>query len=233
MTRLEETPIAHASTEDIQWLRRRIRAWSARNARDFPWRETRDPYEVLLAELLLQRTRADLVPPVLDALLRRYPSPGRLAAASPDDVVELMRPLGFTHRSARLPHIGRELCARFEGEVPRTDDELMSLPGVGRYVASAVLVMAFGLSRPLLDPNVYRLLQRCLGVTSDRTRPRDDDRLWSLVAAITPARDPRPVALGMIDLGAVVCRPRRPRCVVCPLRPRCRAFRDDLVRPAN
>jgi A/G-specific adenine glycosylase len=221
------------SPSDTRWASRRVRTWFGRHGREFPWRQTSDPFHILIAELLLQRTRADLVPDAFTRFIGRYPDPASLAVADESDVVDLLRPLGFLHRSARLPHLARELCGRFEGRVPRTEAELASLPGVGRYVANAVLVVAYGARRPLLDPNVIRLLARCFGISSSRARPRDDDRLWRLVEDIVPSRDPKPVALGLIDLGAVVCRPKRPTCHICPLRLRCRALRTGLVVPCE
>jgi A/G-specific adenine glycosylase len=154
-----------------------------------------------------------------------------LAAADTRDVLELLRPLGFVHRNERLPALARALVSKHGGAVPESEAELLALPGVGRYVANAVLVLAFGERRPLLDPSVIRLLDRCLGLRSARSRPREDPRLWSVLEYIVSGRNPRAAALGMIDLGAVVCLPRRPRCGTCPLKGRCLAFQRGTVEP--
>jgi A/G-specific adenine glycosylase len=216
---------------DIAWLRRRVRRWFADHERDFPWRRTSDPFEILIAELLLQRTRADLVPVLFAQFIHRYPDARALAEASPEEVVEQLRPLGFLHRSARLPALARALVDDFGGRVPDDEAALMTLPGVGRYVANAVLLLAFGQPRPLLDPNVIRLLDRCIDVGSIRRRPREDQELWRLLERIVPRRAPRAVALGLIDLGSLVCLPRRPHCGRCPLRGRCLAFQSGEVAP--
>jgi A/G-specific adenine glycosylase len=221
------------STDDLRWLRNHVRSWYRTHGREFAWRESRDPYDVLIAELLLQRTRADLVPRVFSELQTRFPDSVSLAGADTSEVLEVLRPLGFTHRSERIPLTAKTLVDRFGGEVPATEEELLSLPGVGRYVANAVLVVAFGLPRPLLDPNVLRVLDRSFGVRSTRSRPRDDVRLWRLVGEVVTGHRPQEVALGLIDLGAVVCRPARPRCFECPLRSRCRAFLAGAVVPAT
>jgi A/G-specific adenine glycosylase len=107
------------------------------------------------------------------------------------------------------------------------------LPGVGRYTANAVLALAFNKAAPLLDPNVIRVLERLLETRSSRARPRDDPLLWQLVHSLIPRRRPAAFGLALVDLGAVVCRPRRPRCAHCPLSARCRAFRAGAVRPAE
>jgi A/G-specific adenine glycosylase len=214
---------------DVAWLRRQVRRWFSIHGRRFPWRETTDPYAILVAEVLLQRTRADLVPAVFERFIERYPTVQALAGAEESEVVELLRPLGFLHRSARLPATARELCGQNGGVVPDDVDALAGLPGVGRYVANAVAVLAFSRRAPLLDPNVLRVLGRCFDVRSERARPRDDETLWRLVEQLVPRRNPRPTALGLVDIGAVVCRNRQPRCDACPLKKRCRAYRSGAV----
>jgi A/G-specific adenine glycosylase len=232
MAAAAESRVGTIDQTDIAWLRRRVRGWFDLHGRSFPWRLTQDPYEVLAAELLLQRTRADLVSATYPKFIAAYPNANALAQADPGELVELLRPLGFLHRSRRLLEVGQALVARFGGTVPTAPEDLLSLPGVGRYVANAVLLVAFNRPRALLDPNVIRLLDRCFGVRSARARAREDVGLWELLEQVVPPRNPRPVALGLIDLGATVCVPRRPRCGVCPLRPRCTAYGAGLVHPA-
>jgi A/G-specific adenine glycosylase len=207
--------------------------WFDEHGRDFPWRERPGPYRVLIAELLLQRTRADLVLSMYERFIARYPNAAALAGARPREVVSFLRPLGFAHRSARLPQLARALCDRHGGEVPQSKEALLALPGVGEYVANAVLAVAFGERRPLLDPNVIRLIGRVVGRTSNRARPREDRALWDQLADLLPRRRAPEFALALVDLGAVICRPRRPRCYACPLRPRCSAFATGDVTPAE
>jgi A/G-specific adenine glycosylase len=228
-----ETGLIEANARDSEWLRRRVLRWFRQSGRDFSWRRTRDPYCVLIAEVLLQRTRADLVEPIYRRFVSKYPNAEALAAEDSTDVIELLRPLGFFHRSARLPALGHALVERHGGEVPRVKAQLLALPGVGEYVANAVLTVAFGERRPLLDPNVVRLLGRVLGLRSPRARPRDDASLWDFVQELLPSRAAREFNLALVDLGATVCQTRRPRCFACPLRPRCLAFAEGRVDPAD
>jgi A/G-specific adenine glycosylase len=214
------------------WLRRRLLDWVPRNGRDFPWRRNPTPYNVLIAELLLHRTRADLVPPLFHRFLAAYPNPHTLARAESRNVAALLRPLGFAHRARRLPELGRALVERHAGKVPASREELLALPGVGPYIANAVLAVAFARRMPLLDPNVIRVIGRVFGFHSERIRPRDDPRLWAFVRDLVPPREPGRFGLALVDLGALVCRSRRPRCFNCPLSPRCRAFRLREVEPA-
>jgi A/G-specific adenine glycosylase len=217
---------------DVSWFRRQTLRWFRQHGRAFAWRGSTDPYQVLIAEILLQRTRADLVPDAYARFIRAFPDSFSLAAARIEDTVEILHPLGFTHRSARLPALGRTIVERHEGAIPNTKAELLALPGVGEYVANAVLSIAFKKRLPLVDPNVIRLFGRYLGERSEKARPRDDPALWKLVADYLPARNVREFNLAVVDLGAIVCRPRRPRCTECPLRTRCVALRRGDVYPA-
>jgi A/G-specific adenine glycosylase len=218
------------SEETRRWLRRRVLAWFRERGRDFPWRQTNDPYCVLIAELLLQRTRADLVEPLYHRFISTYPTAEALSTADPIHTEDLLRPLGFLHRSRRLPALGKALVQRHHGRVPRSKAALLTLPGVGDYVANAVLTVAFRQRTPLVEPNIIRLLSRVFGRRSARARPRDDTELWGFVHELLPRRHAREFSLGLVDLGALVCR-RRPRCFECPLRRRCVAFLSGEVTP--
>lgn len=216
-----------------RWLRRRALDWFDKDGRDFPWRRQPDPYPVLVAELLLQRTRADLVLRLYESFLARYPNAAALAVAEPDDIVSFLRPLGFTHRSSRLPRLGQELCERHDGEVPQSKQALLALTGVGEYIANAVLAIAFDERRPLVDPNVIRLIGRMTERQSERSRPRDDRQLWDLIEGFLPRRRATAFGLALVDLGATICLVRRPRCHQCPLRPHCAAFASGTVASAD
>ena len=161
---------------------------------------------------MLQRTRADLVVPVYDDVMRRFPTAAAFASASPTEIQALLRPLGFTHRNRRLQTTAR---ACRDG-VPRTMPELMAVPGVGRYAATATLCFAYGRKLAVLDPTVIRLLGRLGLCTTNRSRPRDDLGMWDAAAALLPSRNARDWNYAVLDLGALVCRPR-PRCPECPL----------------
>jgi A/G-specific adenine glycosylase len=208
-------------------------AWFRSSGRSFPWRKTDDPFQVLVAELLLQRTRADLVEPLFRDFVAAYPDANHLAHAEQAAVVDLLRPLGFVHRTARLPSLGKALVERHAGEVPGSFAALVALPGVGNYVANAVLTIAFGERRPLLDPNVLRVVDRAFDRRSSRPRPRDDPSMWMFIEELTPTRQGREFNLALVDLGAVVCRARRPRCHEGPLRARCLAYSRGKMEPAS
>jgi A/G-specific adenine glycosylase len=168
---------------------------------------------VLLAELMLQRTRADLVVPVYREGLARWPTAADLAGAEPRTVAETLRPLGLSHRVSRL----LEAAAMCRDGVPRTRNRLLAVPGVGPYAATATLCFAYGRRLAVVDPSVIRVVTRLTGVSSDRSRPRTDPRIWKTAGdLIGTSVNPREWNFAMLDLGAIVCRPK-PRCHECPL----------------
>jgi A/G-specific adenine glycosylase len=207
---------------------RPLLAWGRANRRSFPWRETRDPFHVLVAEVLLQRSRGKTVAIVYEELFRRWPDARSLGRARIDSIRSVIRPLGLSGRAVTLRALAREIESR--GDVPRTLEELMSLPGVGRYAASATLAAAFGRRAGTVDGVSARVYRRYFGL--DAEVPATNDRaLWALVADVTPRRNARGWNWAVLDLAALVCLPGRPRCETCPLASGCRwsaAVRADV-----
>jgi A/G-specific adenine glycosylase len=206
----------------VKLIRRRTLAWYRVNGRRFPWRYEQDPWRVLLAELLLQRTRADLVTPVYGRLLAEWPTAAALAQADAECVSAVLRPLGLEHRNERIQVVA-DAC---QNGVPRSLDGLLALPGVGRYAAAATLCFAFGRKTAVLDPTVIRVLGRLDLGSSVRPRPREDLSLWAAAQALVPARDARTWNYALLDFGSTVCR-AEPRCGACPLRPLCPSAKAD------
>jgi A/G-specific adenine glycosylase len=195
----------------------RILAWEEINGRRFSWRETREPYEVLLAEVLLQRTQANQVEHFLPAFLDQFPNPAALERAPYDEVAKAVRPFGLAKRAALIKRLAAQLL---EG-IPSAPEHLMRLCGVGPYTANAVACFSFGERRAVLDANVVRVLTRYFGWKTDRARPRDDPGLWRLASSLLPARGAPTYNWGLLDFSAAVCRSRDPRCEGCPLRRAC------------
>jgi len=214
------------------WLRARLQAWGRDHLRDFPWRRTRDPYALLVAEFLLQKTQAPTVVPYYRAMLARYPTLAALAAASETSVTELLAPLGLRGRARRLHQAAGQLLRdpSYGSRVPRQEAQLRQLPGVGPYVARAVLTNAFEQPVAVLDANVARLLERFFGIRGHRIKSRDR-YLWELAERLTPAANTRVWNLTLIDFGALVCTPQKPRCDCCPLRRCCHYARQQAALP--
>lgn len=216
--------------DDVRWMRRRLRAWGETHRRPFPWRSTGDPFRVLVAEVLLQRTRAEAVVPVYREVFRRWPTARRLAAAQVTSIASVIRPLGLRYRAPRLRDLARCVCSW--SEVPKDVETLMRLPGVGRYAANATLAAAYGMGTPVVDRVSARVYRRFLGLPDD-SLPASDGSLWTLVADITPRGIEREWNWAVLDLAASTCLPARPRCFLCPLSARCRYLkaRQGVLAP--
>ncbi len=205
----------------VKAFQTRLLRWFQRNGRDLPWRRTRDPYEILVSEVMLQQTQVERVREYYDQFLQEYPTVRDLAAAHPGRVREAWDGLGYYARARNLQAAARTIMREHEGRFPRRLEEVMALPGVGRYTAGAVLSFAYGDPAPILDTNVRRVLTRIF-VRRRASRPADAERrLWALAEAVIPAGDAWTMNQALMDFGATVCIARNPRCNTCPVRRHC------------
>jgi A/G-specific adenine glycosylase len=208
----------------VRAFQRRLLAWYARHGRDLPWRRTRDPYRVLVSEIMLQQTQVARVIPKYREFLARYPTIHDLAAARPGEVRRLWYPLGYNVRPGRLHRIARETVARYGGRLPDSADGLRALPGVGPYTAGAVLTFAYGRDAAVLDTNVRRVLTRVFLGPRRARRLRGPRALWDLAGRLVPTGRGYDFNQALMDFGATWCTPRRPRCGPCPMRGFCAAY---------
>ncbi|MCC7007205.1 MAG: A/G-specific adenine glycosylase [Acidobacteria bacterium] len=197
--------------------------WYGRHGRRLPWRETRDPYRILVSEVMLQQTQVDRVRPKYEEWLDRYPTLEALATADTDEVVRSWYPLGYNIRPRRLQAIAREAVGRYGGELPSDEDALLGFTGIGPYTAGAVMSFAFGKRAAILDTNVARVLTRVFVGPSRRTPPAT--QLWTLSWAVLPRRAVFDFNQAIMDLGALVCSARKPACRQCPMRRGCLTYR--------
>ncbi len=200
-----------------------VLAWYAQSARDLPWRRTRDPYAILVAEFMLQQTQVDRVVPKYQAFLTQFPTLAALSRASTAEVIRAWQGLGYNRRATRLQHIAQAVSDTHAGALPETVDGLMELEGVGRYTAAAVACFAFGRSEPVLDTNVRRVLGRIV-LGPDGPRAGGAAAHWALAAQALPEGSAYAWNQALMDLGASVCTERAPRCLLCPAGSWCRAI---------
>jgi len=213
------------STVAVKATRQLLLDWYRVNRRDLPWRRIRDPYAVWISEAMLQQTRVETVIPYWERFLARFPDIPSLAAAEPDAVLGAWSGLGYYSRARNLHRAAKVVAAQHGGRLPDTAEGLRELPGIGRYTAGAVASIAFDRPEPVVDGNVARVLARLHGIREDTGRPAVAARLWEHAEELV--RGPRPGDLNqaLMELGALVCTPRAPRCPACPLRRRCAAHR--------
>ncbi|HET9371378.1 MAG TPA: A/G-specific adenine glycosylase, partial [Vicinamibacterales bacterium] len=207
-----------------QWFRRRLLAWYRRHGRQLPWRETRDPYRVLVSEIMLQQTQVDRVLPKYLEWLDRYPTLAALAAAAEHDVVRTWYPLGYNIRPRRLHAIARESVDRFDGTLPGDEETLRSFKGIGPYTAGAVMSFAFGKRAAILDTNVARVLFRVFVARGNPKSHAMTKQLWDLSRTVLPHKHVYDFNQALMDFGATMCSARAPRCGECPMTSRCRAY---------
>jgi A/G-specific adenine glycosylase len=197
--------------------------WYQKNARNLPWRERLDPYAVLVSELMLQQTRVETVIPYYNRWMERFPNVEALAAASQQEVLSAWEGLGYYSRARSLHQAARELVAQPGGKIPPDPAALRALPGIGRYTAAAVASIAFGRDEAALDGNIRRVLARVFDVEEPARSPAGERRLWKLAEEHLPIGRAGEYNQALMDLGALVCTPRRPDCPSCPLTSICQA----------
>lgn len=206
-------------------FRRQLRAWASQHRRNFAWRNTQDPYAILVAEFLLQKTNAAKVAPVYEAFLERYPTPDALVAAPVEEVANILQPLGLVFRADRLIRSMQRVVENFGGKIPDTEAELLDLPGVGHYIARSVCAHAYLQPKAVLDTNVARILERFFGFTGNRVKSRSLQHLEAAERA-APETEVGAWNLGLLDFGAAVCTARNPHCAECPLQQQCSYFQS-------
>jgi A/G-specific adenine glycosylase len=207
-------------TDKVKWFQKRLLVWIQSNLRDFPWRRTTDPYSIFVAEFLLQRTVAATAAPIYEAFLSKYPTLEALAADSVAEVSQLIQPLGLAFRANRLCSSAKIVVEKYGGSIPALEEELLLLPGVGKYTARSICANAFGQSTAVLDTNVARIFERFFGLQGERVKSRCKI-LWAAADAIAPKRDVSRWNLTLLDFGALVCIARKPHCGECPLQQKC------------
>lgn len=220
---------------DVSGLQIRLLEWFKRNGRRFPWRETVDPYAVLLAEKLLQQTAVgQRVVQVYEKLLHEYPNAMALANAKPEDISVVIEPLGLHYRAHELVILARQVVSHHGGRMPCDLRSLVALRGVGDYGARAVLCFAFGVGVPVVDTNVARILHRLFGLRGPLpANPARKKSLRALAGSLLPEGLSREFNLALLDLGAMVCRPSVPRCQTCPLLEYCQFGRCSAIKESE
>jgi A/G-specific adenine glycosylase len=209
---------------DRRRFRQRLLTWYGRHGRDLPWRKTDDPYHILVSEIMLQQTQVDRVLPKYAEWLDKYPSMEVLAEAPEQDVTETWYPLGYNIRPKRLQSIARESVAKYGGRLPSDEATLLSFKGIGAYTAGAIRSFAFRERAAILDTNVARVLFRVFVAKGDPKSHAMKQHLWRISETVMPHRQVFDFNQALMDLGAMICVARNPKCLVCPMAKNCRAY---------
>lgn len=225
--------------------------WFSKNARDLPWRKTSDPYAIWVSEIMLQQTQVKTVIPFWERWMRELPTIQSLAKAKPERILKLWEGLGYYTRARNLQNAAKMICENNSGKFPEYFDDILGLPGIGRYTAGAICSIAFNQPKPILDGNVIRVLTRVFGISGNPRDKKTNESLWKLAGElVSHAKAQRPqrkktsnfasfapwretncsfLNQSLMELGALVCTPRQPKCLACPLKKMCVALQESRI----
>jgi A/G-specific adenine glycosylase len=210
-------------------FRRALIRWYRKNGRNLPWRRTCDPYAILVSEFMLQQTQVATVVPYYCEWLRRFPDFAALARASENDVLRTWQGLGYYARARNLRATARAVLDRYCGRFPRSIEQMQRLPGIGKYTAHAVASFAFNQSVPIVESNTARLLTRLFDFRESIDSDAGREILWQHSAKLVPKSNARSCNSALLDLGALICVPRKPKCSICPVKKFCRAKNPETL----
>ncbi len=203
-----------------KYIRRKLFMWHNDNYRDFPWRHTKDPYRIMIAEFMLHRTKAEQVEPVYQDFIRKYPDVDSLAGANPVETNKVTRRLGLHWRGKHFINAAIFIKDRFRGRIPDSRDELLSIPGIGEYVAGAILTVIFNKKEWVVDSNIARFLNRFLGLnlSGEIRRKRE---LIEISKSLYQTTRSGYLTFALLDFSSLVCKPVKPVCDYCILKMKC------------
>jgi A/G-specific adenine glycosylase len=216
---------------DAHWkryLRRRLLRWFRDNARDLPWRRSRDPYQVWVSEIMLQQTQVVTVIPYFERFIAQFPDVRTLANADQRQVLRLWEGLGYYRRACQLHAAAQIIEEQHQGKFPSDFEAILDLPGIGRYTAGAIASIAFGARQPILEANTIRVLSRLIAYRDDPRKAAGQKLLWTLAEELLPSKNVAYFNQALMELGSTFCSPREPDCDLCPLRRICQACKLGL-----
>lgn len=213
----------------LESAHQQILKWGDRNRRDFPWRKTRDTYNLMIAEIMLHRTRADQVKDVYKKFIDKYPDFNSIVNAGPLTIREELHSLGLAWRAELLYGLADRIMKDYDGQLPYDKKKLMELPGIGHYIASAVLCMSDDVPEPLLDTNTVRVISRLLGIEITDSSRRSN-KFKKIMSELISYGKPREFSLSLIDFAALICTARNPGCNECSLRDICKYYGGGVAQ---
>jgi A/G-specific adenine glycosylase len=225
----QKTSMKKISESDIGFVQKGLLEWFEKNQRPLPWRKKYDPYEVWISEIMLQQTQVKTVLPYFDRWMKILPSIKSVAEVAEDTVLKLWEGLGYYSRARNIQKAARIMVEKFDGNLPSDYQDILALPGVGKYTASAIASIAFNQDYPVVDGNVIRVLSRLFLYSKDTRLPEADKQMWEWANQVLPKGKARYSNQAMMEFGALQCTPSSPDCSSCPLASNCLAYKKGLV----
>ncbi len=209
-------------------FQKEILKWGEENFKNYPWRLDQNPYKIFIAEILLGRTKALQVAPVFKKIMKEYPTLKKFLEINPKKIKDFFKPLGLIKRSGFVIEMILKIKNDFNDQIPCTYSELISLKGIGRYTANAILCFGFSQRRALLDSNFIRIFERIFKIKAKTKTPKSDKFLWEFSEYLLPKKDFIKFNYAILDLGGNVCRSKKTKCFECPLKVICTYFKENL-----
>lgn len=206
-------------------MQKQLIQWYQQNKRDFPWRKDQDPYHIWISEIMLQQTTTETVIPYYIHFLEVFPTIEKLASASLEEVYKMWEGLGYYRRAKHLHESAQIIVDKYDGQFPREYDEILALKGIGSYTAGAISSIAYGKPVPAVDGNVLRIMSRYYLIKENIVELKIQKQIFKIVQELIQGHDASAFNQGLMDLGAMICRPVHPQCSICPIQKKCQAYR--------
>jgi len=214
---------------ELAAFRRQLLGWFRQFQRDLPWRRTKDPYRIWLSEIMLQQTRVAAAIPYYERFLQRFPDVHSLATAPEEEVLRLWSGLGYYSRARNLQKAAQEIVAKHKGQFPTRFDDALGLPGIGNYTAAAILSIAYDEKKAVLDGNVVRVLARLCAIRGDLRESQRWQKLQKTADSLLEQKSPGDWNQAMMELGATLCTPKSPQCLLCPVAQFCEGRKQGIA----
>ncbi len=211
----------------IPEIQQSLLRWYQKEKRDLPWRKTKDPYSIWISEIMLQQTQVDTVIPYYNRWMKKFPTIQKLAKANEDVVLKHWEGLGYYSRARNIQRAAKTVEKDFGGRFPKTREDLLSLPGIGLYTVGAILSIAYNKSVPLVDGNVIRVLTRIFNIHDDVLKEDTKKKIWSIAGELVPEKKAGDFNQSLMELGATLCTPGTPLCLICPVNSLCKGFKES------
>ncbi|MCH8126426.1 A/G-specific adenine glycosylase [candidate division KSB1 bacterium] len=208
-------------------FQRSLLRWFTNNKRELPWRDSKSPYKIWLSEIMLQQTRVDTVIPYYQKFLKKYPTIASLAKADLQGVLKTWEGLGYYSRIRNMRKAAKIIIEKYDGNFPDEYSQILKLPGIGPYTAGAICSIMFDQPRPVVDGNVIRVLARYFGIETDATTTDGKNEFWQVAEKLIPTKQPGAFNEALMELGALICTPKKPDCEFCPVRSDCVAKKSN------
>lgn len=210
-------------------IQKNLLTWFKKEQRDLPWRKNYEPYQVWISEIMLQQTQVKTVLPYFDRWMKTLPTIQSVAEAKEDQILKLWEGLGYYSRARNLQKAAKQIMEKHGGKFPKNYDDILALPGVGRYTAGAISSIAFNQNDTLVDGNVIRVFSRLFDYSKNTRLPESEKWTWNTAEKLLAKGEARYFNQGLMELGALICTPKNPVCIVCPLQKECQAYSKNTV----